>query len=679
MSYLRFDSQGLFWTDEQILTSRRGRPKSEKVQEKRTPPERTWEAPDYLPHLDEAQSADIQQMTDQEIVEAAMSKDRFFYDVECTVNYFLVCFKSLKTKKGVFFELSEDQTIDTRKLAWVIQNLTVVGFNSRAYDYPVLQLAMKGASNAQLWEATIKIIKQNTPSWKISDENVKALKHIDLIAVAPLDGSLKTYGGRLHAPRLWDLPFPPGMALNREQRTITRWYCWNDLELTEYMYEGLREQIELRETLEQEYAGLDLCSLSDAQIAEAVITHELAKIGVKAQKGPMKVGEVYKYIPPPFLKFQSEYLQAVFNMVCSLDFIVGNEGYTIIPEQLTSHKVRIGEAHYQMGMGGLHSSEKCVAYVCDGSFVLKDRDVTSYYPKIALNCRFFPPHLGEAFLTVYDGLVKRRVLAKKNKQKAIAESLKITVNGSFGKTANKYSVLYAPNMMFQITLTGQLSLLMLIEDLEKHAIQVVSANTDGIVLKVPCGMEEIADECIKRWEATTGFETEETEYKKLFIRDVNNYIAVKRGGGVKLKGAFANPWGQSDQGIYRFHKNPVTTICIEAVCEYLENGKGLRETIESCKDVRKFVSIRKVKNGAVYAGQFLGKVIRWYYAKEPEGEMVYADSGNLVPKSQGAAPLMALPHDHSLPADINLDWYVQEAEKLLKTLSVDIDDDDEEE
>ena len=41
-------------------------------------------------------------------------------------------------------------------------------------------------------------------------------------------------------------------------------------------------------------------------------------------------------------------------------------------------------------------------------------------------------------------------------------SKKIQINGSFGKLGSKYSLLYAPDLLLQTTITGQLALLMLI-------------------------------------------------------------------------------------------------------------------------------------------------------------------------------------------------------------------------
>ena len=62
--------------------------------------------------------------------------------------------------------------------------------------------------------------------------------------------------------------------------------------------------------------------------------------------------------------------------------------------------------------------------------------------------------------------------------------------------------------------------------------------------------------------------------------------------------------------------------------------------------------------------EYLGKAIRWYYSNSIGGEIVYALSGNKVPNSEGARPLMLLPDE--LPTDIDYDFYIQEAEKMLR-------------
>jgi DNA polymerase elongation subunit (family B) len=313
-------------------------------------------------------------------------------------------------------------------------------------------------------------------------------------------------------------------------------------------------------------------------------------------------------------------------------------------------RLRIADGVYRMGIGGLHSSESCVAH----RGLLTDRDVRSYYPRIILNEQLYPSHLGEHFLTVYSGLVERRLEAKRTGDKVTNEALKIVLNGSFGKFGSKWSILFAPDLLIQTTVTGQLALLMLIECLEEAEFSVVSANTDGVVIKYDESNLEQLNSIVAAWEFITGFTTEDTSYKALYSRDVNNYIAVKPDGSTKLKGAYANGGLQ---------KNTTNEICVEAVIAFLVEDVPIETTINTCADVRKFITVRQVKGGAVYESEYLGKAVRWYYAQSEKRFISYQTNGNKVPRSDGARPLMQLPD--SLPHDINYQWYIDEARSIL--------------
>ena len=148
----------------------------------------------------------------------------------------------------------------------------------------------------------------------------------------------------------------------------------------------------------------------------------------------------------------------------------------------------------------------------------------------------------------------------------------------------------------------------------------------------------------------------------MYSRDVNNYIAVKPNGKAKTKGAYLIP-----EGIFRFHKNPTNEIAREAAIEWLTKKTPVAETIRNCRDLWKFLTVRKVNGGAVKDGVFLGKAIRWYYGTETGGEIVYASSGNKVPKSDGAKPCMDLPA--AFPHDVDFSRYEAEAVEILREIA----------
>ena len=73
-----------------------------------------------------------------------------------------------------------------------------------------------------------------------------------------------------------------------------------------------------------------------------------------------------------------------------------------------------------------------------------------------------------------------------------------------------------------------------------------------------------------------------------------------------------------------------------------------------------------MKGGAEKDGVNIGKVVRWYYAKNTSGTINYILSGNKVPRSEEANPLMDLPE--TFPDDVNFDWYIKETVSILQDI-----------
>jgi DNA polymerase elongation subunit (family B) len=162
-------------------------------------------------------------------------------------------------------------------------------------------------------------------------------------------------------------------------------------------------------------------------------------------------------------------------------------------------------------------------------------DVASYYPNLIINNGFYPSHLGPRFIEVLKTITKERMQAKKDGDKVKADGLKITINSIFGKLGYEYFWLFDAKQFISTTVNGQLGLLMLIEQLYLGGINVISANTDGVVCSIPRELEATYYKIAKEWEKKTGLELEFTPYKKYIRRDVNSYITEKPDGDTKEK------------------------------------------------------------------------------------------------------------------------------------------------
>jgi hypothetical protein len=584
------------------------------------------------------------------------------FDTEIYPNYFLAAFRDVDTGRIRTFELyGENATFsqpEADRLRLLLKSNTSVSFNGNNFDMPLLAMALQRQPVSKIKAAADGIILRGLRPYQI--ENTYKFSrlnydHIDLIEVSPGMVGLKTYGGRLHCRKMQDLPIDPTAILNREQKDAVKLYCQNDLTTTLDLYNKLKPQIELRERMGVEY-GIDLRSKSDAQIAEAVIKSKVKELLGKDVSVPKhETGEKVTYRAPEYLQFTSTELQEVLRLAQEQPFIITDTGKLDEPPALKNRVVTIGKSKYRMGIGGLHSMESCAAHHADEHTLLVDRDVASYYPAIILSLGLAPHHMGDAFLKVYRTIVERRLEAKRTGDKVTNESLKITINGSFGKFGSKWSVLYSPDLLIRTTVTGQFALLMLIEMLEAEGIPVVSANTDGIVIKCPKVLEDTMNTVVFGWECVTGFETEANQYASLYSRDVNNYIALKQGGGHKTKGVYATS---------ALSKNPSGTVCVEAAIEFLKHGTPVEDTVRGCDDLRKFLFVRSVKGGALDQwGDYLGKSVRWYYSRLLDTPLTYKINGYKVPRSEGAQALMELPDE--MPDDIDHQWYIDEARRIV--------------
>lgn len=635
-------------------------------------------------------------------------RPRLACDTETFPNLWMIGFRNVETKQVVKLMRTEHQELDRPRVAKIMRNHRVYGFNFTKYDMPMIMLAMSGATCAELKEANDLLIpgggQRGIPYWEFYDryglsipEFMDVIDLWDVMPSAAQMASLKKYAGMMHSRTMMEFMHDFNERLSDVQIQRAYKYLDNDLEVTCDAVEEMTPQIEIRAHISVDI-GVDVRSKSDAQIGEAIIKQRVeARRGGKRLYKPDIVPGKFKFECPRYIEFKTPEMQAMLTRLLRSDFKIKGDGYVELPEMFAKKKKKeldeededyeggtdivFNGLPFKMGIGGLHSQEKAFTLYEDEDNVIVDIDVTGYYPNLMLASGREPDNMRGHFLTVFRQIVEERAAAKKAGLVNKAEQGKIASNGLFGKTGSPYSIVYAPKMMIQTTVTGQLSLLMLIEDFTLRGWRVVSANTDGIVVYLPRKAMGMLRSVVWDWEYAAGLEMEYTFYRSIHAQSVNTYMAFKKAQDkagnftgkieVKRKGKFA-PSGRGIKAAFGLKKTPHVEISYDAAVLYVLDGTPIESTIRNCQDIRKFVTVRQVKGGAEQNGEPIAKVVRYYYSEHSSGPLRYIDSGNLVPRSDGAEPLMTLPDE--LPGDIDYLFYEREAYAILHECGVKVVD-----
>lgn len=596
-----------------------------------------------------------------------------FFDLEVYPGWFLAGFKLPDGSYRSF--ASSDNTnvaLDILDfLRWVKDNnLPLVGFNSLSYDDLVLTALFRSGGDvnaAHLRSRTI--IETDTPRWTFEDD----INSVDLMPVLPGRMSLKRLGVCLGHRRLQELPVDPHHYPSPEEQQTLLAYNLNDLDITEKLYWQLYPDLALRRELSIAH-GTDLRSKGEATLAEQIILRDAG--AVENRKQLNSAGFSFVDADPTVRIFRPSWWHSLVKDQILLGI---GEGLFNTPVRLRhdgrldgqalSRIVYAEDRYYQMGVGGLHSIDGPGAWVPTDDEVLLDLDVASYYPNLILTQGLYPRQWGDTFLSVYKGIVDQRMAAKRSGDTSTAQILKIAANGVFGKSSDPYSSLYDPQLTINVTVLGQLGLLALIFSLQGVA-RVCSANTDGVTILVPRARLQDLDGIAGAWQSATGLELERTEYRALYQKDVNNYIAVKKAGGIKAKGRFVDLWPN-------LRGMPNANIVATALQKFAEDGTPIEETIFECRDINQFILTQNVAKGWVttWGDRKLGNVLRFYKSnsqdatsitRTPVAEGIKGSAGT-VPNSESCVPVEDLPE--VFPRDISYSWYINEALSLWRTIS----------
>lgn len=428
------------------------------------------------------------------------------------------------------------------------------------------------------------------------------------------------------------------------------------------LWNKLYKSVELRLQLEHLYK-VEVITASEAQCAEAIIKElYIRRSGIRPEQLRALRTE-YEFINvadciTDNIKFKTT---ALNELLSELKAITLNFKNNVLKAELLKREITIKDKTYALGSGGLHSIDEPGVYTTDENNIIYDIDVTSYYPSIILNMSLHPGHLTSTWTDILREITEERIKAKQSGEKLKADSLKIVINSAYGKTGNQYSFMCDPKLMLTVTITGQLSLLMLVELLSEADIEVISANTDGITAKVKVDQVKEFTAICDAWQKSTGFNLEKTVYKKYIRRDISNYIAELTDGKLKRKGIFDG---------WNLYKKNDCKIVSKALENYFLKNIPVEETINfdnDQSDIHDYLQSYKSNKGynAFIDGNKLQKNNRWYISIDGDLLRKSKDSKNIKIKKSGSVKIVNDITDASLPADLDLDFYRQEAKEII--------------
>lgn len=651
-----------------------------------------------------------------------MNRD-LIYDIETFPNCFTCSIKHAGTGQAWVFEIS-DRRDDYDALVSFISTAAkngcrMVGFNSIGFDYPVIHyMLMNRCTVADIYDKAMSII--NTPfnarfsnvvwesEWKVEQIDLYKVMHFDNIAKAT---GLKVLEFNMRMESVEDLPFPVGTTLTSDQIDTLIEYNMHDVDATLQFYNEIESAIKLRESLTEKF-DRNMMNMSDVKIGETLLTTAMeqhdtscyAIIDGRRQKKQtiresLNLGELIF----PYVNLENP----EFNRIKQW---LADQTITETKGVFTDLTASLGGLDYNFGTGGLHASLHCQIVYSDDYRQLVDVDVASFYPNLGIRNKLYPAHLGTAFCDAYlDVYNTRKTFPKKTPEN---EAYKLALNGAYGGSNNKYSPFFDTAYTMSITINGQLLLCMLIEQMLKvPGLQMVQVNTDGITYLCPREYLEHTRNVCRWWESVTNLELEEALYKSMHIRDVNSYIAVYENGNVKRIGAYAYVTAHDNPGTRElpWHKDWSARVVAMAAEASLVRGVPVREFIEGHNDMFDFMLRTKVpRNSLLEWGRTrVPNIIRYYISTDgdilekvmpPKGvpgeykkkngvnDWAYDQADNSVwnpdihtgnksvheERRSGIHTGWTIRLCNVMPAgeldDINYEYYIREAEKLVEPL-----------
>lgn len=577
------------------------------------------------------------------------------YDVEVFCSDWLVTFKDKETGRYTRVWNDNDALCEC-----ISDDCIYIGFNSKHYDQFIIKAIVAGFTPEEVKQVNDYII-QGGQGWEcpLLEDVYLRFNNVDIRDDMQVGLSLKAIEGHLGLPiQESNVSFDIDRPLTEAERRETEFYCDHDVDTTEMIVDLRKDYLKNKINLGK------LAGISDVK-AMSMTNAKLTAAVLKAT--PKKHDDERDYVYPNNLR--REFIpQEVF------DFFDRMKDKSMSDDELFKGKLEmtIGECPVTLGFGGIHGAIPNLIWEGNGSRIIRNYDVGSYYPHLITINGYTSRSIPSP--KVYEDVLEKRMEAKASGDKAKANALKLVCNTTYGCLLNQYNPLYDPLMARSVCISGQLYLLELAEHMHREieGLRIIQLNTDGIMVEFDDSDYDKVLEICDEWQKRTGFELEEDSIVKIAQKDVNGYIEVQSNGTAKAKGGYLVR-GIAPAGAFNVNNN--ASIVATALKEYFVNGTPVEDTINACDDIFQFQIIAKA--GAKYKEAYhlvddvqmpIQKVNRVYATADPRYGKLY----KVKAEDDSTAKIEMLP-DHCIIdnnneltiKDIDKSFYIEMARKRL--------------
>lgn len=609
-------------------------------------------------------------------------------DTEVYPNLFTAVFKNESYKVFTLWE-DIDEMEDLRKFLKNPENI-FIGYNTVDFDGVILQSILSdpditASALCRIRDAAIASV------FPLIHPSQREFKEIDLYRIWHYNNharatSLKWLEFVLRMRSIKDLPYDHNKIIksSRQKDAIIK-YCKYDVDVTEIFYQKTKTKIKSRFEVSSKF-GFDATNMSDSSMGEKIILKALGKYnpnGTQRDKIAVKdlILPLYRQIrmfPDVLNHFDSIVLESEKKGKRKVFNVKGN-----------LHEFEWEGMEVVVGMGGIHGCTDKGFYKSTEDRLIVSADVTSHYPNSVIVNRFYPEHLGERFVDIYDKDVYReRAKYPKKTHFTMNQTYKLACNAAVGKFKSQYSPLYDPAANLKVTINNQLSILLIAHLLKRGIpdIQFLMLNTDGFEASIPKKYVKRFRRICEKWEKLTGFQLEHTDYQKLAIYNVNNYIALNSLGKVKRKGLFCTYEDYVNQE--DFHKNPSATIIPKALSAYFIDSVPIEQTINNERDIFEFLyGVKKTRSfnyvlliaddsRQIDIKKFKERVFRYYVSTSDKAGNLFKlwKDGRLNAVNKGDLIVSAISlrsTDANKFSDLDREYYIAKAHEIRSEIEYD--------